>query len=79
MKRKRPIRKFQITHRTRLGELFECNEMETRKIIKQMEVYGLHTIGYGIDYSKTIEQHAQEQSFNHFKLKNLIESINRNI
>ncbi len=79
MKKKRPIRNFVITHKTRLGEIFDLNTEETKRIIKQMEVYGLHSIGYGIDYSKTISQHAEDQSINSHQLTNLLKSLNRKL
>ena len=79
MKRKRPIKRFQITYQTRMGEIFDFNNMETRRIIKQMEVYGLHTIGYGIDYNKTIGQHAEEQALHPKQLPNLLKSLNRKL
>lgn len=78
---KRPKRKesLVITHKTRLGSVFERNTEETKRIIKQMEAYGLHSIGYGIDYSKTVEQHAKEQSISEQHLKNLLKSLNKKI
>ncbi len=79
MKRPKRIGSLIITHKTKLGDIFERNTKETKRIIKQMEVYGLHTIGYGIDYSNTIEQHAVEQAIPEQHLKNLLRSINKKI
>jgi len=77
---KKPKRKgMEITHKSPLGEIFERNTEETKRIIKQMEAYGLHTIGYGIDYSKTLEHHAREQVLSDQQLKNLLKALNRNI
>ena len=78
MKRK-GLTKNLLTHRTKLGEIFCRSREETKHIIKQMEAYGLHSIGYGVDYNKTIEQHAFEQSLPEQQLKNLLKSINKNL
>ena len=78
--KKRPTRKtivMEITQRTRLGQIFERNTEETKRIIKQMEAYGLHAIGYGIDYGKTVGQHASEQALPDQQLQNLLKSINK--
>ena len=76
--KKRPIRKTkEITQRTQLGAIFERNTEETKRIIKQMEAYGLHSIGYGIDYSKTVEQHASEQAIPQQQLQNLLKALNK--
>ena len=79
MKKKRPIRNIVITHKTRLGEIFDLNREETKRIIKQMEVYGVQSIGYGIDYGRTIGQHAEDQSIPSHQLTNLLKSLNRKL
>lgn len=84
MKKKRPRRKMQatpleLTRNTGLDEIFALNPEKTRQIIKQMEAYGVCTIGYGIDYTNTLHQHAREQSLTAAQFKNLLQSINRKL
>ena len=79
MKRPKRQRRISFIENSPLGEIFNRNTIETRNIIKQMEIYGLHPVGYGIDYSKTFEQHAQEQTVSDQQLKNLLRSLNRKI
>jgi len=71
--------KKEITHDTTMGEIFKMNEELTKQIIKQMQVYGLEGVGYGIDYSKTIAEHAEEQAIPKKHLQNMLKAINRKL
>jgi hypothetical protein len=79
---KRPERKknkLEITQKTKVKDILDLNTQQTKRIIKQMDAYGMQIIGYGIDHNKTMEQHAQEQMIKPQQLRNLIKSINRKL
>jgi hypothetical protein len=70
---------IKITPKTELGEIYQFHKEETKRIIKQMEAYGFHPVGYGVNYSNTIEEHATEQSLSPNQLKNMLKSINKKL
>ena len=69
----------EITHHTTLKELYDLNGEKTKAILKQMEAYGLLLIGYGVDHSKSLREHAAEQGLSQKQLNPMLKAVNRKI
>jgi len=69
----------EITHKTKMTEIFKLNQTETKAIIKQMQAYGLETIGYGYCYNHPLEEYAQKQGISKQQFKAMLKSINKKL
>ncbi len=62
-----------------LGEIFKNEEKQVKIILRQMEAYGFFPIGYGINYEKTLLNHARQQGLSREQITNMLNAVNRKI